>query len=1695
MKSRMLMVFWGLLSFVPFMLEAQSGSEPVLIPSLVSLPGTPGTSIEIRWLADEDNEYEVQARGALSEPWTAVISGLKSEGEEVLLYREPALDSARFFRLLEAPLDPTTPPGLSPDFHAGRIMPARANLTPGQSIRFHAAFEDGGPVDWFVTPNINDIHGIIADSGVYTSPSVVPDPPFIFIVAVNRNNPDQRAAASILMTSSESHQITRDQAVEILVSEVIETLDNKEDIIAFGPQEPLTSLDRVLPYDPDPNATQVRLSESCWFFMVDEAPFSNWTHPALFVAINCRTGEIQSSERQNWYPLINGEPVYYRSTDRFDSSDRVYIGASAWTVVQHDADYAANNAFRPLNDIADEDIPPIPRMFPAFQSACECPDGPRKHALIGVMSPEEPRLVQSGRDMKKVLESPTGGRFDTVTLFSDSGTDLFKKEIEQLRPVVRPCDVVLVMLLGHGGSGGVGGAQPGDVFGAMEHVATTSRYLIVEACDAEPLITSFENSRFPAPQTTIFTASGTAQRFLGTDRLYPLIGQSPLHTTISGIDASDRSGFTDALLSCFSRYDTLEEVHECLTSVTDIGPFALRIAASGPILKTVLSDDSDLDGIVDHLEEQRGFDPNNPDSDGDGVCDGIEYNKLSLAQVKLDTLPEELFSVEERGRLMDITSPNILPEGVALVPYEYQFTLLGGISHNEDLPSVDNPFGYGPMTGWTLVEGSVLPEGLALSRENGRITGTPIEPGLYEFNIQYMDAIGTRRIELFQLEIRHPGTDGARILVTTGEDGNVRDDDISLREAVMIMTGQLSLTELRADPDPNDRLPVGELRFVTGGLPGRDSKDLVEWSSRVFAEGIHLDGPVIIDADDDRIFMTNTAVHVAEGPAFEISGNNNHLENTVDIIAASGPALIISGNGNMIASGSSKTSSTFSEIEGAGQPDPAIIITGHGNSLLGSSVSGFGTGVLLKEEASNNRLSVVRCISNGLGIHLTDRSNHNRLEDCLVGFQFDRARNHVVAPNQSDGVLIDGGAFQNNLVGCWIGANGGAGVRISDESTYGNRLEDVDIGSLQGKGSRAGEVGPNEGGGLIIEAGARGNSVDGGIYSNNTGHGIWVRGVQTFGNRLGSGESDALIIKKSDPGNGIHVSDGANRNSFAFEVELCGGHAIAMVGQGTEENRVTHRILKSSTGRDLTFRTEIENTQSDAIFIGQGAQRNIIQDTRIRRCPTGIKIDGEGVRGNQILDVSISQCTTDGIILSGGATENMIGPDVTSDANGGSGVVISGTTTRNNFIENNTSLIFTKNTRYAIEIIEGSSGNVVANNRVNQHSLGGVRIDGASTEGNLVKGNTFRGAVFAADVPGTGFGVVLSGGASRNHIRNNTCSNNGQAGIMIQDAVTRENLVDGNLLSSNLGPGVWINNATFNLIGLTSGAGNVINGNAIAGVHISGDEAEGNRVQRNFIGSAFSPNLRHGVMLSDGASSNIIGGARVITREVDTPLLLQRPKVSHRGSGNVISGNGGDGIHISDAHANKVLGNLIGFLDNQPDESINLGHGVFIGAGASNNCVGNCPAYPARDWGFGNYIISNAQHGIEISGQKTQANQLQGNWIFEQGEERIHMSEGANNGAQVPRFNLDPVMGVVSGVAPTAGFVEVFSDLDQDQAIYHFTAFVGEGEFVIRQLDPVASVNATMVASERPLRINSVQLIQFTPSDTGNSTAYQIVAP
>lgn len=164
-----------------------------------------------------------------------------------------------------------------------------------------------------------------------------------------------------------------------------------------------------------------------------------------------------------------------------------------------------------------------------------------------------------------------------------------------------------------------------------------------------------------------------------------------------------------------------------------------------------------------------------------------------------------------------------------------------------------------------------------------------------------------------------------------------------------------------------------------------------------------------------------------------------------------------------------------------------------------------------------------------------------------------------------------------------------------------------------------------------------------------------------------------------------------------------------------------------------------------------------------------------------------------------------------------------------------------------------------------------------------------------------------------------------------------------------------------NVVGGTAAAArNVISGGT-RGVQISSSiGGSGNRVEGNFIGtdatgSQAVPNQQYGVSLEQ-ATSNVIGGTAA-------------------GAGNLISGNGLDGVRLtgSSCTANLVQGNVIG-LDHQGQSMLPNQSGVTSSDNASGTTIGGTAA------GARNLISGNQRDGVSLAGG-THDTLVQGNVI------------------------------------------------------------------------------------------------------------------
>jgi len=336
------------------------------------------------------------------------------------------------------------------------------------------------------------------------------------------------------------------------------------------------------------------------------------------------------------------------------------------------------------------------------------------------------------------------------------------------------------------------------------------------------------------------------------------------------------------------------------------------------------------------------------------------------------------------------------------------------------------------------------------------------------------------------------------------------------------------------------------------------------------------------------------------------------------------------------------------------------------------------------------------------------------------------------------------------------------------------------------------------------------------------------------------------------------------------------------------------------------------------------------------------------------------------------------------------------------------------NTRDGVNFAIGAGANTIGGNTASSRNIISANGDDGvelGTSRNTVQknyiGTDLNGNKGAAGLGNTAEGVRIK--LASNSILNNVISGNRGNGIGIEvTSLAPGNIVRGNFIGTNASgaaiaglpgngnglSGVNIAGSPNNQIGGAGlGAKNVISGNTLHGVQIIGTTARLNSVQGNYIGTDVTGtvdmgNLQDGIRISS-APKNTIGGI-------------------FAGAGNLISGNGGNGVGILNAASvnETVKGNTIGTDVSGMFALPNL-RGVYI-LNANQNQVGGTGIND------GNLISGNLNEGVYLRGISS-FNVFEGNSIG------VNMNGGAlkNNGNGVRVEGSDNRIG--GGLVATVG--------------------------------------------------------------------------
>ncbi len=198
-------------------------------------------------------------------------------------------------------------------------------------------------------------------------------------------------------------------------------------------------------------------------------------------------------------------------------------------------------------------------------------------------------------------------------------------------------------------------------------------------------------------------------------------------------------------------------------------------------------------------------------------------------------------------------------------------------------------------------------------------------------------------------------------------------------------------------------------------------------------------------------------------------------------------------------------------------------------------------------------------------------------------------------------------------------------------------------------------------------------------------------------------------------------------------------------------------------------------------------------------------------------------------------------------------------------------------------------------------------------------------------------------------------------GVDPSTAITSDNSVAGNQVVGIVvgGTSVFSFQATINGFQLS----NVISGNYGNGIGIYG--ADDNQIAMNFIGTDASGtlalgNAKNGILVTNGAAGNIIGGQSTGGNDPTAGVFVRPPQ------GNLISGNRGNGVLINNGATQTLLsGNFVGTSASGNSALGNRLDGVAIVNANGNQLIG-C-TFQQNPFVFYNVLSGNGGNGLRVT--------------------------------------------------------------------------------------------------------------------------------
>lgn len=408
-------------------------------------------------------------------------------------------------------------------------------------------------------------------------------------------------------------------------------------------------------------------------------------------------------------------------------------------------------------------------------------------------------------------------------------------------------------------------------------------------------------------------------------------------------------------------------------------------------------------------------------------------------------------------------------------------------------------------------------------------------------------------------------------------------------------------------------------------------------------------------------------------------------------------------------------------------------------------------------------------------------------------------------------------------------------------------------------------------------------------------------------------------------------SSSAATRASGILISTNGGNVVAGCYLGLTTNGVS---ALQNTADGIT----IDNSPDNVIGGTNAADRNVIGGNS----RNGIQIFGLGSTNNRIMGnligLSVPGTNALGNFNAGIFLTNVTG-NVIGGTNAGARNVIARNSSFNVLVQNSSGVVIVGNyvglkpdgttLTTNLDSVTGISFNNSSNNIVGglvsaaRNIIGnlqnGVSIFGSNSVGNVVVGNFIGTGPSGTNTVPNSFGVFIGSGAQSNRVggtvagSRNIISGNRSSGVNLSSS---NNLVQGNYIGVDItgqrpplplpasGSGINIQ-ASGNVIGgATPAARNLISGNRSDGIQVGSFSAvlhsiviQGNYIGTDAGGTLAVSNRNNGIVVFLNTTNCLIGG-------------------TNTGEGNVISGNGDNGIWLgaqAPVSGVRVLGNRIGF--------------------------------------------------------------------------------------------------------------------------------------------------------------------------------------